>query len=52
MAQQSIADKWLNNTSDDCLNKKHFSYFNLCDAYTSDDNDSKETISVSTRDRV
>lgn len=48
MDQESITDKWLNNTSDNCLNKKHFSYFNLCDAYTSIDNDCKETISVST----
>lgn len=48
MDQESITDKWLNNTSDDCLNKKYFSHFHLCDAYTDNGNDSKEIISLIT----
>lgn len=48
MDQESITDKWLNNTLEDCLNKKNFPYFHLCDAYADSDNDSKEIISLIT----
>jgi len=48
MDQESITDKWLNSSSDNCLNKKYFSYFHLCDAYTGNDDESKEIISLIT----
>lgn len=48
MDQESMEDKRLNNTSEDCVNKKYFSHFHLCDAHTGNDNDRKEIISLIT----